>query len=212
MGPVRTDPTDPTHEPVQLVPKKKSSRRPCSRTAEWYNLPHLAAYVGVSHGSVYALAHPADSRGTGRFEAGRTGLPAVRGGDSECHGTSAIVRKQSVVGLQNTYRKTSQQTENKDVSARSSMDRAPDYGSGGYRFKSCRAHHQINRLPPLVPVRLLIGHCSSQTSSIDCVSQVSWGKAGIAEGHLNIAVSEDLLHGNQIDSRHDSSTCCGMAE
>ena len=24
--------------------------------------------------------------------------------------------------------------------ARSSMDRAPDYGSGGYRFKSCRAH------------------------------------------------------------------------
>jgi hypothetical protein len=21
------------------------------------------------------------------------------------------------------------------------MDRAPDYGSGGYRFKSCRAHH-----------------------------------------------------------------------
>ena len=25
--------------------------------------------------------------------------------------------------------------------ARSSMDRAPDYGSGGYRFNSCRAHH-----------------------------------------------------------------------
>ena len=25
--------------------------------------------------------------------------------------------------------------------ARSSMDRAPDYGSGGYRFKSCRARH-----------------------------------------------------------------------
>ncbi len=24
--------------------------------------------------------------------------------------------------------------------ARSSMDRAPDYGSGGYRFNSCRAH------------------------------------------------------------------------
>ncbi len=30
--------------------------------------------------------------------------------------------------------------------ARSSMDRAPDYGSGGYRFKSCRAHHEINSL------------------------------------------------------------------
>lgn len=27
--------------------------------------------------------------------------------------------------------------------ARSSMDRAPDYGSGGYRFKSCRARHRI---------------------------------------------------------------------
>ena len=32
---------------------------------------------------------------------------------------------------------------------------------------------------------------------------------GIPEGRLNIAVSEDILHGNHIDSRHDSSIRCG---
>ena len=30
--------------------------------------------------------------------------------------------------------------------ARSSMDRAPDYGSGGCRFKSCRAHQRVRGL------------------------------------------------------------------
>lgn len=35
--------------------------------------------------------------------------------------------------------------------------------------------------------------------------KVFWDKMGIPEGRLNIAVSEDILHGNQIDSRHDSS-------
>jgi hypothetical protein len=36
------------------------------------------------------------------------------------------------------------------IRARSSMDRAPDYGSGGWGFKSLRAHHRINNLHPLL--------------------------------------------------------------
>jgi len=35
---------------------------------------------------------------------------------------------------------------------------------------------------------------------------------GIPESRLNITVSEDLLHGNQIDSSHDSSTRGGMPQ
>ena len=100
--------------------------------------------------------------------------------------------------------------------ARSSMDRASDFGSGGWGFKSLRAHHIINWLHLLLPFPLLtghgFGHGSRETSSIHRVTKVSWGKVGIAEGRLNIAVSEDLFHGNQIDSRHDSSACSRMPE
>jgi hypothetical protein len=41
--------------------------------------------------------------------------------------------------------------------ARSSMDRAPDYGSGGWGFKSLRAHQRINNLHILFSLPLLAG-------------------------------------------------------
>ncbi len=42
--------------------------------------------------------------------------------------------------------------------ARSSMDRASDFGSEGWGFKSLRAHHIINRLHLLFPFPLQTGH------------------------------------------------------
>ncbi len=84
------------------------------------------------------------------------------------------------------------------------MDRAPDYGSGGWGFKSLRAHHRINRLHLLFSFDLLtghgFGHGSRETSSIHRVPKVSWGKVGIPKGCLNIVVSENLFHGGYVDS------------
>ena len=80
--------------------------------------------------------------------------------------------------------------------ARSSMDRASDFGSEGWGFKSLRAHHIINRLHLLSPFPLQTGHGSRKTSSIDRITKVSRCKMGVSEGRLNIAVAKDLLHGD----------------
>ena len=60
--------------------------------------------------------------------------------------------------------------------ARSSMDRASDFGSEGWGFKSLRAHHIINRLHLLFPFPLQTGHGSRKISSIHRIPKVSWGK------------------------------------
>ena len=65
------------------------------------------------------------------------------------------------------------------------MDRAPDYGSGGWGFKSLRAHHRINWLHIPSPFPIVtgygFGHGSRETSSIDSISKISWGKVGMSE-------------------------------
>ena len=48
-----------------------------------------------------------------------------------------------------------------------------------------------------------------KTSSIHSIPKESWSKMGIPEGYLNITVAKNLFHGDQIYSRHDSSTRCG---
>ena len=80
------------------------------------------------------------------------------------------------------------------------MDRAPDYGSGGWGFKSLRAHHRIKRLHIISPFPLLtgygFGHGSRETSSIHCVPKVSWSKVGISKSGLNVTMAENLFHRN----------------
>ena len=88
--------------------------------------------------------------------------------------------------------------------ARSSMDRASDFGSEGWGFKSLRAHHRIKRLHLLSPFSLLTGHNCGETSSIHSLTKVSWCQVGIPKGCLYNAVTENLLHGHQVNSCHDS--------
>ena len=65
------------------------------------------------------------------------------------------------------------------------MDRALDYGSRGWGFKSLRAHHRIERFHLSSPFSLRtghgFGHGSRETSSIDSISKISWGKVGMSE-------------------------------
>jgi hypothetical protein len=56
------------------------------------------------------------------------------------------------------------------------------------------------------------GHGSTKTTSIHGLPKMSWCEVRIAHSRLNITVPEDLLHGYEIDSRHDTAAGCGMPE
>ena len=64
--------------------------------------------------------------------------------------------------------------------ARSSMDRASDYGSEGYRFKSCRAHHNPaprshrSELQPLLSGTSTDPYCRTLPTSARDVLETLW--------------------------------------
>ena len=98
------------------------------------------------------------------------------------------------------------------------MDRAPDYGSGGWGFKSLRAHQEIKGLSLLFPFPLLASHSFDHTfrqrlnqgaeaAPVDGLLEMLRGEVGVAFCRLEVQMAQDLADAEQVAPRHDSSTC-----